>query len=181
MNGNTFTLDALMRTGHVGRYHTLQATMLRQQTTAEHAYGVALILVWLLGDHAGGQLLQAALLHDAGEYWVGDIPSPTKRHFDAEFGTKLDHLEWSALEKATGVRFPTLSPEEGALLHLADVLEGCVHCTKEHSMGNRTHLGVWMRYAKYMEKALREAPISDEHRTRLTCALNHYHPERRAT
>lgn len=61
--------------GRVRRYHTTPTEVI--QTNADHSWGVAVLLVQLHPDPSK-ELLIEALLHDTGEYIVGDIPATAK-------------------------------------------------------------------------------------------------------
>lgn len=104
----------------VQRYHTNPHLAAIGQTNADHAHGVASIIA-ALNPNASAELLRAALWHDAGERWAGDLPQP----FKAEFPDIARQHRWAedrlAL-RATPVK-PMLSPEEENWLKLADGLE----------------------------------------------------------
>jgi len=80
-------LNALYDTGIVRRFHTVaDYSGGVQQSVAEHSWGVALILKELCDRTRVDMptaLLFAALVHDAEEAYIGDMPAPTKWRFPA--------------------------------------------------------------------------------------------------
>lgn len=146
-------LASLLTSGDVTRYHVRH--MLQRQTTGHHAYNVALLCQWLHPE-CGKELLLAALLHDAGERWVGDIPSPTKRRLGSQ---AIDVMESDALYARTDLRSPALSAEEGYVLKLADALEGLHHCHAEYQFGNRRHMEMYANYDSYVYALVFDNPL----------------------
>lgn len=102
------------------RYHTSPHLARLGQSNAEHAHGVASIIA-LLNPEASAQLLRAALWHDTGERWAGDLPAP----FKEEFPDIARQHRWA--EKRLALRAaplePMLSPTEEDWLKMADSLE----------------------------------------------------------
>ena len=78
-------LNALYDTGVVRRFHTVaDYSGGVQQSVAEHSWGVALIVKELCarrGLEVPAELLFTALIHDAEEAYIGDMPAPTKWRF----------------------------------------------------------------------------------------------------
>jgi hypothetical protein len=81
--------DAL-RAQHVMRWHIVNMGG-RNQTLADHTFGVMVIALELARrsghvfsswDSFQGRLLEACLFHDIHEVVEGDIPTPTKRHYN---------------------------------------------------------------------------------------------------
>lgn len=66
----------LLNFGKVRRYHTVPDEG-RGQTTAEHAWGVA-VLIATYHPSPSPDLLKAALFHDLAEAYVGDTPATAK-------------------------------------------------------------------------------------------------------
>lgn len=74
----TDTLVAANWLSHrVQRYHANPQLARIGQTNADHAHGVASI-IGLLHPNPSASLLLAALWHDAGERYAGDLPQPFK-------------------------------------------------------------------------------------------------------
>lgn len=152
-------LDQLTGIGGVLRYHTHHAAMLREQTTGQHAYNVAMIILWLFEGDPPPRLLIAALLHDGGERWTGDMPAPVKHTLAAY--VSVDDMEEAALREHTGLSMPStgefasqISPSEEQLLRAADRLEGLIHCYREASLGNQAHRALYTNYKHYLANLL---------------------------
>jgi len=77
MQDNFPRTHKLLASGGVRRWHT---TRTMKQTTAEHSWGVALILS-MYHPSPSVDLLRAALFHDCHEKLFGDIPSPIKQRW----------------------------------------------------------------------------------------------------
>lgn len=70
----TITYEA----GKVQRYHTHPRLARFGQTDADHSWGVAALLLQL-HPNPSIALLTAAILHDTGERFAGDMPAPVGR------------------------------------------------------------------------------------------------------
>jgi len=95
-------LESVMRFHAVKRWHMIDTT--RQQTLAEHSANVAL-LAYVIANGAPQMFFgpaegvtTAALVHDLGEVFTGDIPSHTK--VAGALHSRLSHLEKTTLPKA---------------------------------------------------------------------------------
>ena len=119
---------AVLRTGATIRYHAQPEIPV--QTVAEHAWGVAALLVRWFKEDLTVNLLAAAVVHDSGECDVGDIPSPTKKKFP-ELRKELAKLEHAKMAKLGLADYEgQLSCHEYALLKLCDMLEGYFYTGK---------------------------------------------------
>lgn len=119
---------AVLRTGATIRYHAQPEIPV--QTVAEHAWGVAALLVRWFKEDLTVNLLAAAVVHDSGECDVGDIPSPTKKKFP-ELRKELAKLEHARMAKLGLADYEgQLSRHEYALLKLCDMLEGYFYTGK---------------------------------------------------
>jgi 5'-deoxynucleotidase YfbR-like HD superfamily hydrolase len=78
----------LLVSGDVRRWHTIRDL---HQTTAEHSWGVA-VIISLCHPNPSADLLRAALLHDCHEKMFGDIPSPIKDRWP-EIKAAEEHAE----------------------------------------------------------------------------------------
>ena len=98
------------------------APTLRTQNVAEHSYHVACICDVLLSHHKLRQsqsftleVLRHAMYHDADEAHTGDAPAPSK-----------DNTR----------RMPSQLTPAGIVVKVADLIEACVFCSEECTMGN---------------------------------------------
>lgn len=115
----------------------------RNQSVAEHSYGVATIAMWLMDNfHQNGSMSQfrlsvltRALEHDADEAITGDSPSPTK-HKDKEYYMSLS--------------------QEDVVVKMADCLEAWLFLSEELRMGNNytqtIHIDLKQRMLPYWER-----------------------------
>ena len=110
-------LSKIVRAGAVVRYHTNLGPM--QQTTGQHAWGVAVILTKFHPDPSA-KLLKAALLHDAHEVLTGDTPFHARGEFP-KFGEELLHAELQAAQ--TMDTLVELEDDDEQWLQWADRLE----------------------------------------------------------
>lgn len=110
------------------RWHTNPHLAHVGQNLADHSWGVAQIIMQL-HPNPSRELIGAALMHDAGEHVVGDVPGPAKKRFPAAAAA------WAAIEKVEAERLmpgwlvealPNLSEEDRKWLSLADGLEALI-------------------------------------------------------
>lgn len=123
-----------LESGLVSRYHA--APSVPPQSVAAHSWGVAMLLVHIVGDPKllSKELLLEALAHDTGEIFTGDIPFSFKRA-RPELREILHEEETKAREIYTLVTAQTLTEREQALLKIADTLEGLIW-TRTQERGN---------------------------------------------
>ena len=140
-------LQALYNGGAVQRFHTVRTV--QRQTVADHSWGVASLLLLITNGNASRDLLAAALHHDLGEQWTGDVPSPTKRY--ATIGVQLAALEREQRLRA-GLQEFKLSPAEEQLLDFTDNLDGMLFCLEEFKLGNRNAQLWFSRYSRYNDE-----------------------------
>lgn len=171
-----------LESGSVIRYHALPSV--RPQLNAHHAYGVAVIVLYLTRGRAGKSLLIEAFMHDTGELVSGDVPHSAKRDYPeyAKMSREVEHgarLENMLLPKLT------LNKHDAAILKLADVLEGLVWCELRESRRSPSREDRW--HATFAIK-LREfkSVLSAEERARaelIFAAYTHHRiqPEARLT
>ena len=137
-------LRPIYLSGAVTRFHTMRT--LHRQTVAEHAWGVAAVLLWLHAPHLpSAALLRAALLHDLPEVVTGDVPAPAKWD-NAALSAALDMAE-QAFHEAHGTAdvMSALTLEEHDLLKFADMAELVLYTLAEAALGNRAALVVARR------------------------------------
>ena len=135
---------ATLRSGGVERYHAQPDVP--AQSTAEHMWGVAILMLKFYGRDLSTKLLAAALTHDCGEVGIGDVPSPTKRA-SPEVKETFDRLEKEMLIKLGVNWVGTLSEEETLALKICDVLEGLHYVTRKLRVPNMRVAKAWAEYA----------------------------------
>lgn len=112
-------IEAVMRLRSVKRWHMIDTT--RTQTLAEHSANVA-ALVLLIGRTAPGMFfdtataVMAALTHDVGEVFMGDIPTMTKPYL-----LGADELELNVTPR---VLQTDVAPKEKLLIKICDLADG---------------------------------------------------------
>lgn len=122
--------------GQVVRYHTNPTVARIGQTTADHSWGVATIIVMLHPDPSR-ELILAALFHDSGERWAGDLPAPFKRR-RPDFAKLHSQIE-AELANEKGVPQVDLTEVEMKWLSLADRLEAFLFMRLHGQRGQWTH------------------------------------------
>lgn len=123
-------LILLREAGNVERSHTLPHH--GSYSVGKHSFDAALLLLTLHPDPSM-ELLKAVLLHDLGERYTGDVPSPTKWS-DGEIARRRDKLERRALT-TMGITIQ-LSPEDHQWLVGVDRVEFLLWCKDQLAMGN---------------------------------------------
>lgn len=129
----------IARSGHVTRWHSVRCA--RGQTLAEHLYLVTMIarelMQRILGDRLAPEtrlrVLEYALMHDAPELLMGDLPSPLKRRI-AEIAGDADPLARIEQEIAPEVCERRAALQGSALAYivkLADLMDGCLFIREE--------------------------------------------------
>lgn len=118
--------------GAVQRFHTRPG--LAPYTDAAHSHGVAMLCHKLTQGRASSNLLMAALVHDLGEQYSGDVSAPAKRALG--LGERLKAAEDLQLARY-GLLF-NLTAYEEHVLSVADQFEGLLWCCRERFMGNTT-------------------------------------------
>lgn len=97
----------------------------RDQSVAEHSYGVLLIAMALVDGEdtsLGADTILYAIMHDMNEIYTGDIPSGFKRRL------KTEH---PGIEAKLDGQFAAPSEEVKAIVKLADYLES-IHYLREY-------------------------------------------------
>ena len=105
----------IYKSGSVSRWHNTPD--IPAQTVADHQCRVAQI-IFFFWPSASAKLIYAALHHDCGELWVGDVPAPMKRE-NKKLAYMLEQAEADARVGMGIVPFRTDSPK----LIFADRLE----------------------------------------------------------
>lgn len=146
-------VKALVRSGSTQRFHTEAGDLIKTQDVAQHSYGVFWFVLALTKFTASRELLIAAMAHDAGERWVGDVPAPTKRALTMR--PELHIYEAQLLRRVTGFVAPELSENEHWILKAADYLDGGFFCQREIKLGNEFITPVLNNFVHY----LRDLPL----------------------
>ena len=155
-------LTALYESGIVRRFHTLaDYSGGLQQSVAEHSWGVALILRELCersGCPLTRDLLFQALIHDAEEAYIGDMPAPTKWRFP-ELAKEMNAAEEEVRNELNLPRYvPTA--EGRALLKWADGLELYAHAQRRARDGATAYRQVALNIRLYMLTNLPQYPAA---------------------
>lgn len=161
-------IDFIYGAGETKRFHTFP--VLRTQNIAAHSWHVAMLLYLIYGQQEPGirpALLMAALLHDAAEFKVGDLPAPAKRtmndrlpglvtHGGKSFKQHWDDMEQSILAEVNLDFDKFLTPDEVLQLKLCDSLEGMFYCANERSLGNQRISECFYNFDTYVEALMQE-------------------------
>ena len=145
--------------GAVVRYHTRPG--IKPDTDAHHSHGVALLCALLSPSVQGrttasATLLMAALTHDLGEQKTGDVSAPAKRILGVR--DQLAMAEKTELYRYELCYENLLTPEEKAILTLADSFDGMLYCCRERALGNKNVALIWRNYCKYVSEAVQGEP-----------------------
>lgn len=117
---NLAQIETLYGTGKVRRWHCNPHLAHHVQTLADHQWGCA-ALISLLHPNPGPSLLIAAIWHDAGERWAGDIPFPVKLLAP---DMAADHKDVEdTLAEQNGVPVTGLTSQEQKWIKFVDRLE----------------------------------------------------------
>lgn len=120
--------------GAIKRYHVKRT--LRQQTVAEHTFGVLMLVkqvaVMSLSHQDLVAVYETIMHHDLPELFTGDVPAPIKRAHP-ELGPLLDRIE-SELHPL--YQDYQLEPHMVSLCKWADRMELVLWCLEEVRMGN---------------------------------------------
>ncbi len=139
-------IQELRDAGAVKRYHTVPT--LRTQNIAEHSWNIA-CLVLEIDPEASAELLAAAMFHDVGELYTGDIPANFKWEYPL-ITKNLCEAEDMFRDKMAPAH--ALSGMERDILKFADTAECVLWCIEEAQMGNRTIKNVLERALAHLEK-----------------------------
>lgn len=115
--------------GFVRRWHSNPDLAHTAQTNAQHQWGCAVLALHLWPDDHN--LMIAALTHDVGEVWIGDVSGPAKRARPA----LKEALDSAEAENFEWLELPT--PAKTQELKLIDMLEAYLWAERHapHVMG----------------------------------------------
>lgn len=134
-------METLRNGGAVSRWH---AERIQPQEVSAHSHGVAVLLCFICTPNI--HLLKAALFHDLAERLVGDMPAPIKWDYP-HIGQFLDELS-EKVDKDLGI-YVILSPNEKALLKIADYLEAAFYTLEQRRAGNQHADAIFNRLSWY--------------------------------
>jgi 5'-deoxynucleotidase YfbR-like HD superfamily hydrolase len=123
--------------------------MLKEDTVAQHSFGVAWFCYLLSNGLPSANLLMAALSHDLAEQDTGDIPAPAKRALGIK--QQFDTYEDTIMGNAGFHKF-ALTPGEVRTVKMADCMDGAMRCIMELKMGNHFMYPVLSRFVNYIEE-----------------------------
>lgn len=135
----------------VRRWHT--CPMRCEQTVADHTARMMQILVVVWPD-VSREALIAALHHDVGEFWTGDIPSPVKKRLDENMSEKMHSVEAEFVREVFTFDLEELAPEDQERIAFADLMELLLTCLDELNRGDHNAfyvLRVGLNYLKGMK------------------------------
>lgn len=121
-----------------------------------------MLALYITKGNASRELLIECAMHDAAEYFTGDVPFTVKRD-NADVKKRFDAMEDTAREDELLIPPQDLSAHDCAVLKLADTLEGLIWCCKTETRGP-----VYDRWKRSLQIGLTkfERVISQEERTR---------------
>lgn len=168
-------IKAARQAGRVQRYHTLQLS--RPEKVAEHSFNVFNLLMILTEGQVSRGLTLASLMHDMGEYVVGDIPSPVKKAMSEETKQAADELEEDVIDAIHPIARDKLSEDEKWLLKVCDNLDGLIKCTEELRMGNYEMIPIGKNYALYVEDLITVKQAQTKSQVGLEPYVDHFTEE----
>ena len=136
--------------GRVRRYHTIEHVA-RSQNIADHSWQVAQIILCIDPD-CRKELLVAALDHDTGECYTGDVPAPFKWD-NPGLKAELKNLETEHMHKM-GIEGHPLDGHEKNVLRWADIMECMMFSWEEVALGNRSMHDCLVNSKKWLDEHL---------------------------
>ena len=138
---------AVRKLNHINRCSRFP--LVRPTTVAEHSYHVTVLALFIAEDVAADWLpelkfekvLRRALLHDAEEALMSDIPHDVKKYLgdtsDALRGMVEKEFKGAPHWFTSALLEPCDHSVEHHIAKLADHLELAMYCVDEHNVGNR--------------------------------------------
>lgn len=146
---------AARRAGRVRRFHTTRTVC--SENVAEHTFNMLNLAMILCCGNISHDLMKAILLHDQGEYVVGDIPSPVKKSaMSIDQAFLLEKMEAAAINFIHQQGMPELTEWEHKLLKLMDNLDGYIKAAEEIKLGNTELSPVYEVYRQYLQIQLKD-------------------------
>ena len=159
--------EILRKGSKVKRWHTI--TNVKEQTVADHSWGVASIILDMWPD-SSNSLITFALWHDIPEYIVGDTPVTAKWQ-DENLAKVVEKAERRvAKEHKLYVKLTTI---EKFKLAVADLLEVLWYASEEIALGNSNFLKVFHTARKRLETLIQ----SMDCKAYVTDIINHLQGE----
>jgi hypothetical protein len=156
-----------LESGRVARYHA--APSVAPQTVGLHSWGVAVLAVYITGGAPSAALLQQAIMHDAAEIFIGDVPFTVKRDHP-EVKRRFRELEIH-IHDFLVMGAVSLDPHDEAVLKVCDTLEGLIWCRKTEVAGNGFVTGRWVQALDYALKKFGSPTIDPENDRTIPAAL----------
>lgn len=133
--------------GAVERFHT--QPLLMRENVATHTFNLINLLL-IMNPDMPCRIIRAALVHDMGEYAVGDIPAPVKKLMPEDVITKIQEMEDKAVENIHPRLSYLLDKDDVLVLKIADRADGLLKCCEELSLGNKNVIPIGNRYVGYL-------------------------------
>lgn len=137
--------EILRKGSKVKRWHTI--TNVKEQTVADHSWGVASIIIDIWPD-SSTSLITFALWHDIPEFIVGDVPVTAKWQ-NENLARVVEEAE-TQVAKEHGL-YVKLTETEKLKLAIADLLEVLWYASEEVALGNSNFLEVFHTARKKLE------------------------------
>ena len=155
-------VQALLQAGEVERLHAVPHV--NNYNVGFHSWGVAVIIT-LLHPNPSANLLKAALLHDVGERYVGDVPSSIKWMGETAAEARRLHQQVEDDVLRLFHVFEICKPldnEEQLWLKGADMLEFLIWCRRQMAMGNTNVVHVCRNAFNALEQAWKANALPEE-------------------
>ncbi len=153
---NVDRITQLREASNVERSHTIPHH--GSYTVGKHSYDMVMALL-VLNPTASPALIQAVLVHDLGERWTGDIPSPAKVQMGGEISRRIQQLEERALAHL-GFSIE-LTPDERLWLRAMDGVELLLWSKDQLAMGNLNVQPMVHEIVKYLNGIRLPQPVID--------------------
>ena len=137
--------EILRKGAKVQRWHTI--TNVKEQTVADHSWGVASIILDVWPD-SSNSLITYALWHDIPEFVVGDVPV-TAKWANENLARAVEKAETQVAKEHN--LYVKLTTTEKIKLAIADLLEVLWYASEEIALGNSNFLKVFHTARKRLE------------------------------